>query len=151
MDDDDPSRASWPHAFCAAPVHDPPRALVAEDDREMRALVVQVLRSEGLEVTEVADGGRLLVSLARETAQVGRTGFVDLIVSDIRMPVCTGLQILEQLRAVRRLTPVIIMTAFGDSTVRARARALGAILLDKPFEMESLRAAIACALFRQHA
>ena len=127
----------------------PSRILVAEDDHEMRSVVVESLRKDGYEVSEATDGGRLLVTLAREYVPGDATPHIDLLVSDVRMPVCSGLQILEQLRAAQWRVPVILMTAFGDESMRERARALCALLLDKPFEMRDLRAAVACFLRRR--
>ena len=48
---------------------------------------------------------------------------IDLIVLDVHMPICTGLQIVEALRQVHRRTPVILITAFGDEATRAKAEA----------------------------
>jgi DNA-binding response OmpR family regulator len=132
----------------AAPLHNPPRILVAEDDSDMRRLVVEALRRDGYDVISVKDGGRLLVTLAHEFVDESGTGLADLLVSDVRMPVCSGLQILEQLRAARWRTPVILMTAFGDSFMREHALELGAVLFDKPFDLDDLRTAVACLLRR---
>jgi DNA-binding response OmpR family regulator len=74
---------------------------------------------------------------------------VDLLISDVRMPTCTGMQILEQLRAAHWQTPVILMTAFGDAATRQHAKALGAVLFDKPFDIDDLRTAVACLLRRE--
>jgi DNA-binding response OmpR family regulator len=117
----------------------PPHILVAEDDDEMRSLVANALREDGYDVTEAGDGGRMLVRLAR--AYGGATPY-DLLVSDVRMPVCSGLQILESLRLARWRTPFILMTAFGDEQTRARAETLGATVFMKPFEMDDLRATV---------
>ena len=65
---------------------------------------------------------------------------IDLIVTDLRMPVVTGLAILRGLRAAHCEVPVILMTAFGDDAVRRDAAELGATFLDKPFAMSALRA-----------
>jgi DNA-binding response OmpR family regulator len=121
----------------------PARILVAEDDEAMRSVVVETLRKDGHDVSCVHDGGRLLVKLAREHMGGEGADTVDLLVSDVRMPVCSGLQILQQLRAVRCRIPVILVTAFGDEETRKQARSLGATLLDKPFELEELRATVA--------
>ncbi len=90
-----------------------------------------------------SDGGRLLVDVAARLKGGDTADSVDLIVSDIRMPICTGLQILSALRDARRQTPVVLMTAFGDEAVRQRAESLGAVLFDKPFEVDDLRTAVA--------
>jgi DNA-binding response OmpR family regulator len=119
----------------------PARIVVAEDDADMRGLLAEALRKDGHDVIEAADGQRLLVAVVsagfRETTRP-----VDLVVSDIRMPLGSGLDILQALRAARWTNPVILMTAFGDDETRARAEALGARLVDKPFELRALRAAV---------
>lgn len=120
--------------------HGPSRVLVAEDDPEMRRIVVDALRRDGYEVLEVADGNGLLSQLTPRYAH--SRADVDLVISDLRMPVCTGLQILEALRSAQRSVPVILMTAFSDEATRTRADALGAILFDKPFAIDDLRTAV---------
>src|SRR4051812_48190343 len=97
------------------------RIVVAEDDPEMLRLIVETLRADGHDVEQTTDGGRLLVRLARCSVDK-----VDLVVSDIRMPTCSGLQILEAIRAAGRSVPVILMTAFGDDETRACVERLGA-------------------------
>lgn len=98
----------------------------------MRRLVVETIRRDGYEVAEVDDGGKLL----------GAASSVDLIISDVRMPAFTGLQILAALREVGNAVPVILMTAFGDDETRRRAESMGAILFDKPFVLSDLRVAV---------
>ncbi len=105
------------------------RILVAEDDAEMRRLVIESLRADGHEAVDVTDGGQLLVQI---------TSFY-LVVTDVRMPVCSGLEIVQALRDADWSTPIVIMTAFGDNETRTRAKNLGAVLLDKPFKMKTLR------------
>jgi DNA-binding response OmpR family regulator len=114
--------------------------LVAEDDAEMRRLVVEALREDGYDVDEAGDGGRLLVKI---TAQYRNpSAEVDLIIADIRMPICTGLQVVAGLRDAHWTIPVILMTAFGDHDTHASAEALGAVLFDKPFAIDDLRTAV---------
>jgi DNA-binding response OmpR family regulator len=115
------------------------RVLVADDDVEMRHLVAESLRKDDYEVVEESDGGRLLVRLASVYSFDPRSYPFDLIVSDIRMPVCSGLEIVKGLREAHWRTPVILMTAFGDDETKERAVRLGALLVDKPFKMDVLR------------
>jgi DNA-binding response OmpR family regulator len=144
----DTQEPPWRAALTAKPVHTPPRVLVAEDDADMRRLVTEALLKDGYDVSCVSDGGRLLVTLAQEFAERGGTDLADLIVSDIRMPICTGMQILEQLRAAHWRIPVILMTAFGDAATRLHAQTLGAVIFDKPFDLDDLRTAAASLLRR---
>ena len=106
----------------------------------MRSLVAQSLRRDSCDVFEVGDGARLLVRIGRQYRPYEPEPRIDLIITDLRMPVVTGLAILRGLRAARCATPVILMTAFGDEAVRREAADLGAVLLDKPFSMAELRA-----------
>ena len=119
--------------------------LVAEDDARMREVVVMTLEAEGYEVVQVADGGRLLVHVATHFRDLGGVAPA-LILSDVRMPVMTGLSMLAALRQSGRDTPVVLMTAFGDDDIRVRAEHLGARLLDKPFTMEALLLTVRAAL-----
>jgi len=108
----------------------------------MRAFVATPLRKDGYDVREIPDGGRLLTRIAG-TYLTGTADLAyDLVISDIRMPVCNGLQILEGLRKAEWSTPVILMTAFGDASMHSRTEALGAILFDKPFDLDDLRAVV---------
>ncbi len=112
----------------------------------MRRLVAEALEADGCVVEAVADGGRLLVEVSHQLPRNFEA--VDLIVSDVRMPVASGLQIVEALRTAHCWTPVILMTAFGDDATRAHAARLGALLFDKPFDLDDLRTAVMSLLQR---
>ena len=99
----------------------------------MRRLVADALRKEGYDVEEESDGASVLLRLLSVAAPF------DLIISDIRMPGCTGLDIVHALHGSGSRTPVIVMTAFGDDQTRARAESLGAVFFDKPFAIADLR------------
>ena len=119
----------------------PARIVIAEDDFEMRRLVADCLHKEGYEVHEVADGAELLLRI--EDSFMRRIPVpIDLFITDIRMPVYTGLEIVSGMREAGLEVPVVIMTAFGNLETRERAEALGAVLLDKPFKMEAMRALV---------
>lgn len=120
------------------PTHDPPRILVAEDDPDMLEILVEILREDGYDVQSAYDGGRLLVQLAKDRNYQD----VDLIISDINMPICSGLEIVESLRTARCAVPIILMTGFGDARTRIRADSLGAVLFHKPFGLDDLRATV---------
>jgi two-component system response regulator (stage 0 sporulation protein F) len=127
---------------------EPSRILLAEDDEEMRRVVSDALHDDGYEVIELVDGAGL-AKMASNLGEETGVDSIDLIVSDIRMPSFTGLQLLEQLRRAHRRTPVILMTAFGDEATRKRAESLMAVLFDKPFEVDNLRTTVAKMLPRR--
>jgi two-component system response regulator (stage 0 sporulation protein F) len=115
-----------------------PRILLAEDDPAMRALLAQSLITQGFEVSESPDGMDVLARLASDDPEE-----FDLIISDIRMPGVTGLELLEGLHEREGFPPTILITAFGDAATHAEAARVGAVaVFDKPFEIEDLVAAV---------
>ena len=117
------------------------RVLLAEDDDAFRRLLAGALRRGGFEVIEARDGRELVDRLASLLPGAGPSDGmpIDLIVSDIRMPGITGLDVLDKLRLADWATPVILITAFGDNATRAEAIRLGATMFDKPFDLSDLR------------
>jgi len=115
------------------------RILLAEDDLEMRRMLSEALRRDGYDVTEAKNGSELLNYLDGPDALRN----VHAVVTDVRMPGISGLQALDWLQHVRVLNvPVLVITGFGDRRVLEQAARLGADLLEKPFELDELRARI---------
>lgn len=115
-----------------------PRILVAEDDVEMRRLLSWNLSKAGFEVVECTDGWELLDHLGNPVLS-GEPDDFDLIVSDIRMPGVTGLEILEGIYDTDWFVPMILITAFGSDQVHQAAEQLGAAgMFDKPFDINEL-------------
>jgi DNA-binding response OmpR family regulator len=114
------------------------RVLVAEDDDDMRTVIAQALRADGYDVAEARDGGSLLAQLTTSEIRLS----VDLLISDVRMPFCSGVAVLESMRRAQWTMPVIMMTAFGDDATREAVERLGGVLFDKPFAMDDLRTAV---------
>jgi DNA-binding response OmpR family regulator len=120
-----------------------PHILLAEDDREMRALLAGALRRAGYGVTECGDGVELLELLGSFILPDLEHVAVDLVISDIRMPGLTGLEILEGLSRHGDFPPFILITAFGDVETHARAKYSGALaMFDKPFDVDDLVAKV---------
>lgn len=118
------------------------RILVAEDDADMRAVIVEALRRDGFVVDDVGDA---LALRARILGAPPRA--FDLVVSDVRLPGGSALSVLEDPEVGPRAGRILFITAFSDDDVRARAAGLGAELLDKPFAPRALRERVG-ALFR---
>ena len=133
------------NAFESAPQADeseallkPIRVLLAEDDTEMRRLLVSTLLREHCEVIEARNGSQLWERL--EQVVTHQQQALDLIISDVRMPGRSGLDVLRVLRRTDRQTPVILITAFGDPETHAEAYQLGALaVFNKPFDLDDLR------------
>ncbi|MFC1610044.1 response regulator [Myxococcota bacterium] len=122
--------------------------LVADDDPDMREEVARALRDNGIAVIAVDSGDQLVDYLGRCATFGGRFLVPDVVVSDIRMPGYSGLEVLKAFREAHWNTPIILMTAFGDHETHEEARQLGAVAtFDKPFDSDDLLTAIlwACA------
>jgi CheY-like chemotaxis protein len=119
----------------AAPFGRPPRILLAEDDEAVRESIAEALREDGYEVIVVENGRDLFWSLAVPTHTHGA---VDLVVTDVRMPAYSGLDVLDAL-ATDCPVPKVVMTAFPTQDTLAKAKSLGIALLEKPFPLEHLR------------
>lgn len=118
-----------------------PTLVVADDDPEMSDLIASVMARRGYSVLKFGDGRDLFAHIVDVMA--GKASKPELVVSDLRMPGMTGLEAIVALNASGLEIPVILITAFGDPEVHARARDLGAaFVLDKPFDMAVLTAAI---------
>jgi|CXWL01.1.fsa_nt_gi CheY-like chemotaxis protein len=116
----------------------PKHVLLAEDDASTRRVLASTLRTMGLEVIEADDGGRMLVALAEYYKDGRSPEDLDLVVTDVAMPVVGGLDVFRELRAARWTTPCIVVTANDSPHVRESAARLGAVLLEKPLDLDVL-------------
>ena len=118
------------------------RILLADDDAEMRSMMAWALEREGYILQECHDGESLLKWVNRSHSRSTNVRF-DLVISDIRMPGASGLDVLEEVRSLGGKPAVILVSAFCDAQTEEQARRLGvAVLLPKPFELEDLLAAV---------
>jgi two-component system, NtrC family, response regulator AtoC len=127
-------------------ITDRAQVLLADGDAVMRDLLVTELQRDGHEVTPFQDGRALLAHI--ETALRSEDlALPDLILSDVRMPGVDGLDLLKAIRKADADVPVVLITAFGDREAHARAFELGAVMIDKPFAMDALRATVRCLVW----
>ncbi len=119
----------------------PPSILVAEDQADIRELLVMNLRSAAYQVTAVADGVAALAS-QNELAS-------DLLILDLMMPGMDGLEVCKALRARGRSTPILMLTAKSTELDRVLGLELGADdYLTKPFSLAELLARVKALLRR---
>ena len=124
--------------------------LLVEDDTEMRRMLAAAMRRDGYVVVEAANGDDALDWLGPGVLDGEVERMPDLVVSDVRLPHFNGLEILESLQIAARRIPVILITGFPDGETHAQAARLGAdCVLEKPFDLGELRAAVHLAL-RKH-
>ncbi len=118
---------------------EPRTILVVDDDAAMREMLVSMLEPEGYRVDTAPDVATALGSL--------RDRDYDAVLSDVRMPGKSGIQLAQEIRDLRARTPVVLMTAFGtlDSAIDAlRAGAFDYIV--KPFKRDGVLVALERAL-----
>ena len=118
-----------------------PNILVAEDQTDIRDLIVLNLQQAGYAVVAVADGQAALDS------QLERAS--DLLVLNLMMPRLDGLEVIKALRARGRATPILMLTAKSTELDRVLGLELGADdYLTKPFSMAELLARVKALLRR---
>jgi len=117
--------------------------LLIEDDDEMRKLMERALTRDGYEVVAVADGDEALDWLGLCLFDGSLENVPTLIVSDVRLPHFSGLELLEGLLSAATEIPVVLITGFPSEETYAEAFELGAAhVLAKPFDLDALRLAV---------
>ncbi len=114
-----------------------PCVLVADDDDDIRALVVAAMKCDGYDVLEARDGREVIHMMSTQRRAP------DIIITDVRMPYLNGLSLLLGLRSDGCMTPIVVMTAYGPDRIASLAGRLGAdVTFGKPFDIDELRAAV---------
>ncbi|MCK1544738.1 response regulator [Bradyrhizobium sp. 179] len=115
---------------------------VVDDDPSIRAALNNLLKSQGHNVRTFASADEFLRS-----SQLNDTSCV---IADVQMPMMSGFELLEQMRAQGHAAPFILMTAFADDRTRARALSAGVTgFFAKPFASLELIACVDEALSEQ--
>ncbi|MGA2441514.1 MAG: sigma-54 dependent transcriptional regulator [Tepidisphaeraceae bacterium] len=108
------------------------RILIVDDQDMMRDSLAQTLVREGHEVVAAPDG-------AAAAARLGAARF-DLLITDLRMPKMTGLELLAEAKRLRPEMPVVLMTAFATVSNAVEAMKLGAYdYIQKPFNADEIK------------
>ncbi len=115
--------------------------LVVEDDEAVRQGIVDALRFAGFDTLEAGDGG--------DGLEMAVSVEYDLLLLDLVLPRCDGLEILRAVREARPTLPIIILTARGGEADRVRGLKLGADdYVVKPFSVRELLARVEAVLRR---
>jgi len=107
------------------------RILVVDDDPHFLRVLARILSGENFLVTSAAG--------ACDALELLKCAQFDLVISDLRMPDCDGLNFLESLRQAGNTVPVIILTAYGEVDTYLAAMNAGATeYLNKPIQSDEL-------------
>jgi two-component system, LuxR family, response regulator FixJ len=116
---------------------------VIDDDEAVRESLAFLLRTANLDV-KTYESARAFLDSAKEASKGQPSGC---IVTDVRMPGLSGLELLQQLRTDRIKLPVIVITGHGDIQLAVEAMKSGAVdFLEKPFDDERVLQAVHSAL-----
>src|SRR5262245_54618046 len=120
-----------------------PRILIVEDKDSLRAMLEEMLKAEGLQVTSIGSG-----SQAVERLRGGER--VDLVLTDWRLPGADGLAVLDAAIALDPTLPVLVMTAFGSIETAVEAMKHGAEdFITKPVDPDLLRLLVSRSIERR--
>jgi DNA-binding NtrC family response regulator len=105
--------------------------LIADDDDNLRRVLEFQLEEAGFTVLSAADGSEALdLFISNE---------VDSVITDLRMPKFSGLELLEEIKALNGETPVVVVTAFGEVETAVAAVKAGAFdYINKPFNRDEI-------------
>ncbi|HET6976195.1 MAG TPA: sigma-54 dependent transcriptional regulator [Pyrinomonadaceae bacterium] len=108
--------------------------LVVDDEKNLRESLAELVSSEGFRVTQAGDGAEAIELLRTGSSQP------DVLFLDIRMPKADGLEVLRTIQKENLSTgPVIIVSAFGDSSQMIEAMRLGAYdYITKPLDLDEI-------------
>ncbi len=113
--------------------------LIVDDEKHYPVILGEVLREEGYDALTASSG--------MEALDIVNSHLIDLVLTDVKMPGMTGIDLLKNIKEVKPDLPVIIMTAFGSVEKAVEAMHKGAYtFILKPFENEALIAHVDKAL-----
>ncbi len=108
------------------------KILVVDDEEGARELFSTILTDEGYEIT-LANNGEEALALFKNIP-------FNLVITDIKMPVMDGLQLLQEIRKAGSKTDVIMVTAYGEVESYLKAMSLGAAeYINKPIRIKELK------------
>lgn len=115
-----------------------PRILVADNDPDVRAIIVRLLSADGYDVVEAGDGEKALEMVLEDPPE--------LVVLDVYMPKLSGLDLLYQMRARGMQTAAIVVSGLADASMVRDSVVLGAQFLGKPLNVHELRRSVKAQL-----
>lgn len=119
-----------------------PRLLIVDDEQSMREFLEIMLSQDGYEVRTASTG--------EEGIEIYRKEAADLVLTDVRMPGMSGLDLIREIHSLDPTTPTIAITAYASAGDAIRALREGAYdYISKPFQLEDLRIVIRNALEAQ--
>lgn len=115
------------------------KILIVDDKPSMRKMLKEALEGQGHDCRAASSGSEALMLLKKDAC--------DLLLTDLRMPEISGLELLREVKDAASETAVVLMTAYGSVETAVEAMRLGAAdFLPKPFSLEHLKVVVDKAL-----
>ena len=106
--------------------------LIVDDDKDFCHTLKDILEAEGFKILIAFNGD--------QAYQITKSNKVELIISDVRMPVVNGIALLEMIREKNPGMKIIIVTAYEEMKIYLEVMRLGAFcFLKKPLDIEALK------------
>lgn len=118
-----------------------------DDEQKVRELVGRILEQAGFRVSCFARANDCLEKLRTDRLVVSLSNPCDLLVTDVKLPETSGIELLAEVKRLAPSLPVILVTGYGDVPTAVRAMKAGAAdFIEKPLEREALLSAVQVAL-----
>lgn len=115
------------------------KILVADDEKQNREFLAEILKSDGFEV-KTAENGEKAIGLIEE-------GDFDLLLTDLKMPGANGIEVLKRMKSKNPDAIGIVFTGFGTIAAAVEAMKAGAYdFITKPFHIDAIRISLSKAL-----
>ncbi|MBI5119108.1 response regulator [Candidatus Poribacteria bacterium] len=120
-------------------MQDKPKILIADDDVTLNLSLAFLVEHIGMKAVQAYDG--------LEALKVIQSDNIDAVISDVRMPGMTGIELLREIKHLKEHLPVIIMTGCAEKQIAEEAAACGAFaFLEKPVQLVALIATLRAAV-----
>ena len=107
------------------------KMLIVEDERDTCKLISDILEEEGFLLDRAHEGESAIKKIKRKK--------YDFMILDYKLPGISGLEVLEEANKIRPKLRVIMISAYGNEDIKAKAKELGAVnFLDKPYDVKKL-------------
>lgn len=107
------------------------KILVVEDDKDMRRMIHSILKEEGYKIDKAYNGRHAINKIKSKN--------YNMVLLDYKLPDMDGLNVLKEIRTMKKSLPVIMISAYGSPSVKLTAKKLGVYrFFDKPFDLKRL-------------
>jgi DNA-binding response OmpR family regulator len=107
------------------------KILIVDDNKYIRFALSALMEQSGYDVHEVGEGGKVIEEVKSKNP--------DLVILDKKLPGYDGLDLLVEIKNIKKELPVVILTAYGDDKTREQALARGAdVFMTKPFDNDEI-------------